>query len=81
MSSFSNVLLVSDLKSNLLSLGELCDSQYEEHLSLNECVIVDKKGKNVFHDKRTSDNCYVVATDSDIMCNTARSSDTDLWHQ
>ena len=60
MSYLSNVFLVSGLKANLSSISQLCDSQHEVQLSLNECVIVDKKGKNVLHGKRTSYNCYVL---------------------
>ena len=75
------MVLVSGLKENYLSIGQLCDSQQEVQFSLNECIIVDNKGKNVLHGKRTSYNCYVVATDNDLTCHFARISDIDLWHQ
>lgn len=81
MSTLSNVFLVNGLKANLLSISQLCDSHHEVHFSLHDCVIVDKKGNTVLHGVRTTNNCYVVATKSNMTCHTATSSDIDLWHQ
>ena len=49
MSNLSNVFLVNGLKANLLSINKLCVSHHEVRFSLNDCVIVDKKGNNVLH--------------------------------
>ena len=79
--NLSNVSLVNGLKANLLSISQLCDSHHEVHYSLNDCVIVDKKGNNVLHGVRTSNNCCAVATESRMTCHTVMISDIDLWHQ
>ena len=73
--------MVDGLKTNLLSISQLCDNSHEVHFSANECIIVYKKGKTVLHGKRNPDNCYVVSTDKDMSCNSAMISDIDLWHQ
>lgn len=59
----------------------MCDSQHEVDFSSTECIIVDKKGKTVLHEKRNFDKCYIVAIDDDLTCHSTRISDIDLWHQ
>ena len=44
-------------------------------------LLLIKKGNNVLHGVRTSDNCYVVSTESKMTCHTAMNNDIDLWHQ
>ena len=66
MSKLKNVYLVDGLKTNLLSISQLCDSCHKVHFSANECIIVDKKGKTMLHGKRNPDNCYVVSTENDM---------------
>ena len=73
--------LVDGLKTNLLSISQLCNNSHEVHFSANECIIVDKKGKTVLHGKRNPDNCYVVSTDNEMSCNSAMISNIDLCHQ
>lgn len=73
--------MVDGLKTNLLSIRQLCDNNHEVLFSANECIIIDKNGKTVIHGKRNPDNCYVVSTDKDLSCNSAMISDIDLWHQ
>ena len=71
MSNLSNVFLVNGLKTNLLSINQLRDSNHKVQFSLNDRVIVDKKGNNELHGMRTSNNCYVVATESNMTCHSA----------
>ena len=81
MIKLKNVYLVDGLKTNLLSISQLCDNNHEVPFSANECIIVDKKEKTVLHGKRNPHNCYVVSTDNDISCNYVMISDIDLWHE
>ena len=81
MSKLKNVYLVDGLKTNLLSISQLCDNNHGVHFSANEWIIVDKKVKTVLHGKRNPNNCYVVSTDKDMSCNSAMMSDIDMWHQ
>ena len=78
MSKLKNVYLVDGLKTNLLSISQLCDNSHEVYFSANECIIVDKKRKTVLNGKRNPDNCYVVSTDKDMSCNSAMISDIDI---
>lgn len=52
MSKLSNVYLVDGLKTNLISISQLCDSHHEVRFSSNECIIVDNKGKSLVHEKK-----------------------------
>lgn len=63
ISSLENVLFVEGLKANLLSISQMCDSDYEVHFSKNDCYILDNKGKNIMHGTRTSDNGYGITDD------------------
>ena len=81
MTKLKEVYLVNGLKTNLLSISQLCDNSHKVHFSTNECIIVHEKGKTVLHGKRNPDNCYVVSTDDDMSCNSAVISNIDLWHQ
>lgn len=53
----------------------------EMHFSLNDCEIVDKKGKSVLHGTKTSYYCYVLVPQKDLSCHLATVSNSDLWHQ
>ena len=66
MSKLTDVYLVDGLKTNLLSISQLCDNFHEVHFSAQECTIVDKRGKTVLHGMRNSGNCYVVSSDKSL---------------
>ena len=42
---------------------------------------MDKSGKKLISGVRTLDNCYGLVSDVDIVCNSIRLSNEDLWHQ
>ena len=49
--TFFDVFYMDGLKVNLLNMSRLCDTEYNVHFSLEECTIVDKKGKSIFMEK------------------------------
>ena len=46
-----------------------------------KCLVMDESGKKLINGVRTLDNCYGLVPDADIMCNSIRLSNEDLWHQ
>ena len=77
----TNVLLVDSLKSNLISISQLCDAQHQVQFSKIECSIFDKNGICVMKGTHTSNNCCGITSDSGITCNSAKLDETELWHQ
>ena len=46
-----------------------------------KCLVMDESGMKLINGVRTLDNCYGLVPDADIMCNSIRVSNEDLWHQ
>ena len=42
---------------------------------------MDKSEKKLISGFRTLDNCYGLVPDADIVCNSIRLPNEDLWHQ
>ena len=49
--------------------------------SKGKCLVMDEFGKNLISGVRTLENCYRLVLDADIMCNSIRLPNEDLWHQ
>ena len=43
--------------------------------------MLNESGKKLISGVRTLDNCYGLAPDADIVCNSIRLPNKDLWHQ
>ncbi|XP_022883408.1 uncharacterized protein LOC111400215 [Olea europaea var. sylvestris] len=79
--TISNVLYVEGLKSNLLSISQICDADYEVSFVQKRCTVYDASGGVVLEGVRTSDNCYGVLPNSNYVCNSAKIDKSELWHQ
>ena len=44
-------------------------------------LVMDESGKKLISGVRTLDNCYGLVLDVDIVCNSIRLLNEDLWHQ
>ena len=77
----SNVLYVNALRVNLLSISQLCDQDFMVLFSKGKCLVMDESGKKLISGVRTLDNCYGLVPDADIVCNSIRLPNEDLWHQ
>ena len=66
---------------NLLSISQICDQDFMVLFSKGKCLVMDKSGKKLIRDVRTLDDCYGLVPDDDIMCNSIRLPNEDLWHQ
>ena len=49
--------------------------------SKGKCFVMDEFGKKLISGVRTLDNCYGLVPDADIVCNSIRLPNEDLWHQ
>ena len=76
-----NVLYVEDLRVNLLNISQICDQDFMVLFSKGKCLVMDESEKKLINDVRTLNNCYGLVPDADIVCNSIRLPNKDLWHQ
>ena len=77
----ANVLYVEGLRVNLLSISQICDQDFMVPFSKGKCLVMDESGKKLISGIRTLDNCYGLVPNVDIVCNSIRLPNEDLWHQ
>ena len=66
---------------NLLSISQICDQDFMVLFSKGKFVVMDESGKKLISGVCTLDNCYGLVLDVDIVCNSIRLPNEDLWHQ
>ena len=66
---------------NLLSISQICDQDFMVLFSKGKCLVIDESGKKLISGIRTLDNCYGLVLNADIVCNSIRLPNEDLWHQ
>ena len=49
--------------------------------SKGKCLVMNESGKKLINGVRTLDNCYGLVPNVDIVCNSIRLPNEDLWHQ
>ena len=76
----AHILYVKGLRVNLLSISQICDQDFMVLFSKGKCVVMDEFGKKLISGVRTLDNCYGLVPDADIVCNSIRLPNEDLWH-
>ena len=79
--NITNVLYVEGLRVNLLSISQICDQDFMVLFSKGKCLVLNKFGKKLISEVCTLDNCYGLVLDADIVCNSIRLPNEDLWHQ
>ena len=77
----ANVLYVEGLRVNLLSISQICDQDFMVLFLKEKCLVMDESGKKLIRGVCTLDNCYGLVPDIDIVCNSIRLPNEDLWHQ
>ena len=76
-----NVLYVEGLRVNLLSISQICDQDFMVLFFKGKCLVMNESGKKLISGVLTLDNCYGLDPDVDIVCNSIRLPNEDLWHQ
>ena len=77
----ANVLYVKGLKVNLLSINQICDQDFMVLFSKGKCLVMDESRKKLRSGVCTLDNYYGLVPDANIVCNSIRLPNEDLWHQ
>ena len=65
----------------MLSISQICDQDFMVLFLKGKCLIMDESGKKLISGVCTLDNCYGLFPDADIVCNSIRLPNEDLWHQ
>ena len=66
---------------NLLSISQICDQDFMVLFSKGKCLVMDESGNKLISGVCTLDNCYGLVPDANIVCNSIRFPNEDLWHQ
>ena len=77
-----NVLLVEDIKHNLLSVSQMCDQGHKVTSNSQKCKI-RKQGsrKLIATTTRTSSNIYVLSETGNDKCFLGKEDESWLWHR
>jgi hypothetical protein len=77
-----NVLLVEDMKHNLLSVSQICDQGHKVTFDSQKCEIrKEGSGKLVTTAARTSSNIYVLSEIGNEKCCLGKEDESWLWHR
>ena len=66
---------------NLLSISQICDQDFMVLFSKGKCLVMNESGKKLISGVHTLDNCFGLVPNADIVCNSIRLPNEDLWHQ
>ena len=66
---------------NLLSISLICNQDFMVLFSKGKFLVVDESGKKLISGVCTLDNCYGLVPYANIVCNSIRLPNEDLWHQ
>ncbi|KZV20073.1 retrovirus-related Pol polyprotein from transposon TNT 1-94 [Dorcoceras hygrometricum] len=82
--SITDVLVVDNIRYNLISISQLCDKGYIVKFQQHTCTVQSPSGLTVFIGKR-SGNTYIInwsdQLEAEHLCLAAGSSKSWLWHQ
>jgi hypothetical protein len=77
-----NVLLVEDMKHNILSVSQMCDQGHKVTFNSQKCEIrKEGSGKLVATAARTSSNIYVLNEIGNEKCCLGKEDESWLWHR
>ena len=66
---------------NLLSISQICDQNFMVLFSKGKYLVLDESRKKLISGVCTLDNYYSLVPDADIVYNSIRLPNEDLWHQ
>ena len=66
---------------NLLSISQIFDQDFMVLFSKGKCLVIDESRKKLISEVYTLDNCYDLVPNADIVYNSIRLPNEDLWHQ
>ena len=66
---------------NLLSISQIYDQDFMVLFLKGKCLVMDESRKKIINGVCTLDNCYELVPGANIVCNSIRLPNEDLWHQ
>ena len=66
---------------NLLSISQICDQDFMVLFSKRKCFVLKESRKKLTSGVHTLDNYNGLVPNVDIVCNSIRLPNEDLWHQ
>lgn len=82
--NLKNVLLVTGLTSNLISISQLRDQGIKFNFTKSKCFITNEKGEVIMKGSRSKDNCYLwspLETECFSTCLMTSEDEAKPWHQ
>ncbi|KAK2445742.1 putative mitochondrial protein [Trifolium repens] len=83
--SIKNVWLVDDLKHNLLSISQFCDSGFNVKFDKEACTVINDSDKSILFKGLRRGNVYKVnlseLTEQKIVCLLSLNDEKWVWHQ
>jgi hypothetical protein len=77
-----NVLLVENMKHNLLCVSQMCDQGHKVTFDSQKCKIrKEGSGKSIATTARTSSNIYVLSEIGNEKCCLGKENESRLWHR
>ena len=77
-----HVLLVKDMKHNLLSISQMCDQGHKLLFTDKECIIMKANRHQVVGTAaRNKDNVYVLNSVKNERCHLSKADESWLWHR
>ena len=64
-----NVLLIENLKYNLLRISQLCDNRYRVYFEGNACHVINSKTNQIIYIGKRHENVYVIHIDEIVLNN------------
>ena len=66
---------------NLFSISQICDQDFMVLFLKGKCLVLNESGKKLISGVHTLDNYYGLVPNVDIVRNSIRLPNEDLWHQ
>jgi hypothetical protein len=77
-----NVLLVEDMKHNLLSVNQMCDQVHKVTFYSQKCKIGKESSRKLISTaRRTSSNIYVLSEIGNEKCCLGKEDESWIWHR
>ena len=79
MPKLENVLLMNELKVNLIGISRLCDQNLFVQFTEDKCLVTDSTNACVMEGKRSSNNCYLLTRLG--TCCTTLLNNSNIYHK
>ena len=83
--SINNVWFVDELRHNLLTISQFCDSGYDVMFDKSNCIVINKSDKSIVIKEKRKNNVYKInfseLADQKVVCLLSVNDKKWLWHR